>query len=72
MYFVIKQFESMYARLLFREELGGEGFFLLGREGGFVGGESLGLVYGCEVALRGRVEERKGPLRFPLKVGEER
>ena len=60
MYFVIKQFESMYARLLFWEELGGEDFFLLGWEGGFVGGESLGLVYGCEVALRGRVEKRKG------------
>ena len=65
MYFVIKQFESMYARLLFREELGGEDFFLLGREGGFVGGESLGLVYGGEVALRGRVEARKGPPPAP-------
>ena len=55
----------MCARLLFREKLGGEDFFLLWREGGFVGGESLGLVYGCEVALRGRVEERKGPPPSP-------
>ena len=35
----------MYARLLFREELGGEDFFLFGREGGFEGGELTLLQY---------------------------
>ena len=52
-----KYFSKYEEKMLFREKLGREDFFLLWREGGFVGGESLGLVYGCEVALRGRVEE---------------
>lgn len=47
----------MCARLLFREELGGERSFLLVREGGFVGGKGFGVVYSGEIASRGCVEE---------------